>query len=99
MDLTCLQLIFTGGENPLTVNPVTALYVMGAACGRGRKTTLRDWWQAQIRKASIEIALNNQEDFLSIINATGHATVEMVNYYDTRDQLKNNAINKMGDVI
>ncbi len=43
MDLTCLQLIFTGGENPLTVNPVTALYVMGAACGRGRKTTLRDW--------------------------------------------------------
>ena len=34
------------------------------------------------------MALNNQDDFISIINATGHSTVEMVKYYVTRDSLK-----------
>lgn len=51
------------------------------------------------RKSFIEMALNNQEDFISIINATGHATVEMVKYYDTRDTLKNNAIHGMSKLI
>lgn len=51
------------------------------------------------RKAFIEMALNNHEDFISIINATGHSTVEMVKYYDTRDTLKNNAIHGMGKLI
>lgn len=51
------------------------------------------------RKSFIEMALNNQEDFISIINATGHSTVEMVKYYDTRDTLKNNAVHGMGKLI
>ena len=51
------------------------------------------------RKSFIEMALNNQEDFISIINATGHATVEMVKYYDTRDTLKNNAVHGMSKLI
>ena len=51
------------------------------------------------RKAFIEMALNNQEDFISIINATGHSTVEMVKYYDTRDTLKNNAVHGMAKLI
>lgn len=51
------------------------------------------------RKSFIEMALNNQEDFISIINATGHATVEMVKYYDTRDTLTNNAVHSMSKLI
>ena len=51
------------------------------------------------RKSFIEMALNNNEDFISIINATGHATVEMVKYYDTRDTLKNNAVHGMSKLI
>ena len=51
------------------------------------------------RKSFIEMALNNQEDFISIINATGHSTVEMVKYYDTRDTLKNNAVHAMSKLI
>jgi len=51
------------------------------------------------RKSFIEMALNNQEDFISIINATGHATVEMVKYYDTRNTLKNNAVHGMSKLI
>jgi integrase/recombinase XerC len=51
------------------------------------------------RKSFIEMALNNQEDFISILNATGHSTVEMIKYYDTRDTLKNNAVHGMGKLI
>ncbi|WP_189402324.1 tyrosine-type recombinase/integrase [Arenicella chitinivorans] len=51
------------------------------------------------RKTFIELALNNQEDFISIINATGHSTVEMIKYYDTRDTLKNNAVHGMSKLI
>lgn len=51
------------------------------------------------RKSFIELTLNNNEDFISIINATGHSTVEMVKYYDTRDRLKNNAIHGMSGLI
>jgi len=52
-----------------------------------------------MRKTFIELALNNQEDFISIINATGHSTVEMVKYYDTRDSLKNNAVHGLGNLV
>ncbi len=52
-----------------------------------------------LRKTFIEQALDNNEDFISIINATGHATVEMVKYYDTRDTLKNNAVHNMGKLV
>ena len=51
------------------------------------------------RKTFIELALNNNQDFISIINATGHTSIEMVKYYDTRDKLKNNAINNLGGMI
>lgn len=51
------------------------------------------------KKSFIEMALNNHEDFILIINATGHATVEMVKYYDTRDTLKNNAAHGMAKYI
>lgn len=51
------------------------------------------------RKTFIELALNNREDFISIINATGHATVEMIKYYDTRDALKNNAIHSVASLV
>lgn len=51
------------------------------------------------RKSFIEIALDNHQDFISIINATGHSTVEMLKYYDTRDVLKNNAINSIGNLV
>jgi len=51
------------------------------------------------RKSFIEMALNNNEDFISIINATGHATVEMVKYYDTRDTLTNNAVHGMAKLV
>jgi integrase/recombinase XerC len=51
------------------------------------------------RKSFIEIALNNGEDFISIMNATGHSTVEMVKYYDGRDTLKNNAAHGMAKFI
>jgi len=51
------------------------------------------------RKSFIEMALNNQEDFISILNATGHSTVEMIKYYDTRDTLKNNAVHGMAKLI
>jgi len=48
------------------------------------------------RKTFIELVLNNLEDFIPIINATGHSTVEMVKYCDT---LKNNAVHGMAKLI
>jgi len=65
-----------------------------AKVANGKKATPHSF-----RKSFIEMALNNQEDFISIINATGHSTVEMVKYYDTRDTLKNNAVHGMGKLI
>lgn len=52
-----------------------------------------------LRKTFIELALNNKEDFISIINATGHSTVEMINYYDTRSALKNSAIHGIARLV
>lgn len=48
-----------------------------------------------LRKTFIEQALNNNEDLISICNATGHNSIEMVKYYDTRDRIKNNAIHSV----
>lgn len=52
-----------------------------------------------LRKTFIELALDNGDDLISIANATGHSTVEMIKYYDTRDRLKNNAVNSLAGLI
>lgn len=44
------------------------------------------------RKAFIEIALNNNQNFINICNATWHTDVNLIKYYDTRDVVKNNAV-------
>jgi integrase len=51
------------------------------------------------RKTFIELALNNNQDFISILNATGHTSIEMIKYYDTRNTLQNNAINNLGGMF
>lgn len=51
------------------------------------------------RKGFIEQALNRKNDLVSIVNATGHASIEMVKYYDTRDARENNAIHDVGEMV
>ncbi|MFN8579139.1 MAG: tyrosine-type recombinase/integrase [Candidatus Sericytochromatia bacterium] len=45
------------------------------------------------RKTFIELALSNNISLVDIMNGTGHASVEMVKYYDSRSSLENNAVN------
>lgn len=45
------------------------------------------------RKTFIELALSNNVSLVDIMNGTGHSSVEMVKYYDSRSKLDNNAIN------
>ena len=45
------------------------------------------------RKTFIEIALSNNVSLVDIMNGTGHSSVEMVKYYDSRSNLDNNAVN------
>lgn len=52
-----------------------------------------------LRKSFVEISLNNGEEVSGIMNATGHSSVDMVNYYDGRDSLENNAIRGMAKFI
>ena len=86
----------TGNLNkPLNTNYIYQLVSKSVfKVTNGKKATPHSF-----RKSFIEIALNNQEDFISIINATGHSTVEMVKYYDTRDTLKHNAVHGMAKLI
>jgi integrase/recombinase XerC len=95
--------IFSPVRNPVTGNlnkPLNTNYIYDLVSKsvfkvtKGKKATPHSF-----RKSFIEIALNNQEDFISIINATGHTTVEMVKYYDTRDTLKHNAVHGMAKLI
>jgi len=51
------------------------------------------------RKTFIEIALDKNENYNNIMNATGHKTTQMVRYYDYRDKVKNNAINSFEDLF
>jgi len=51
------------------------------------------------RKAFIEQALDRKNDLVSIANATGHASIEMIKYYDTRDTIKNNAIHDVSEMM
>lgn len=48
-----------------------------------------------LRKTFIELALDSKEDYINIANATGHSTLEMIKYYDTRSRLEKNAVNNM----
>lgn len=52
-----------------------------------------------LRKTFIELSLDNGEDLIAICNATGHSTIDMVKYYDTRDRLKNNAVHSLANLI
>jgi len=52
-----------------------------------------------LRKTFIELALDNGDDLISITNATGHSTVEMIKYYDTRSRIKNNSVNSLSKLI
>jgi integrase/recombinase XerD len=52
-----------------------------------------------LRKTFIELSLNDGEDFISILNATGHSHTDMIRYYDGRDTLKNNAVNGLGRML
>jgi hypothetical protein len=45
------------------------------------------------------LSLDNGEDLIAICNATGHSTIDMVKYYDTRDRLKNNAVHSLANLI
>jgi len=47
------------------------------------------------RKSFIEIMIKKNENFINIINATWHNNVEMINYYQNIDKLKNNSINNI----
>lgn len=99
----CVDYIFSPVRNTVTGNlnkPLNTSYIYDLVAKsvfkvtKGKKATPHSF-----RKSFIEIALNNQEDFISIINATGHTTVEMVKYYDTRDTLKHNAAHGMAKLI
>jgi integrase len=52
-----------------------------------------------LRKTFIELALAEGEDFHAIMNATGLARMEMVRYYDGRDQVENNAIRGISKLL
>ena len=91
---------FGKASNQLPDRPLNSNYIyqmvtrVVSAVVEGRHATPHSF-----RKTFIEIALDNKEDFISIVNATGHSTVEMIKYYDGRDSLKNNAANRMADLI
>lgn len=80
--------------------PISADYVfelirkLAAACGIDKKITPHS-----LRKTFIELALDSKEDYINIANATGHSTLEMIKYYDTRSKLEKNAVNNMGDIF
>ena len=48
------------------------------------------------RASFVTVALENGEDPISIMNATAHSNVQMIRYYDRRNELKSNAIHAMG---
>ncbi len=49
-----------------------------------------------LRACFVTLALESGEDPIAIMNATGHNSMEMVKYYDRRNQLRSNAIHAMG---
>jgi len=51
------------------------------------------------RTAFVKKALDKWIWFIDIMNATGHSSMELVKYYDTRDKVDNNAINNMEDLF
>jgi len=58
-------------------------------------TIYRKGGQPQQLPLPPKLALSEKEDVHAIMNATGHSRVEMLRYYDTRDQMQHNAINRM----
>ncbi len=76
--------------------PISTDYVfelikkLAAICWIDKKITPHS-----LRKTFIELALDSKEDYINIANATGHSTLEMIKYYDTRSKLEKNAVNNM----
>jgi len=51
------------------------------------------------RASFVTISLESGEDLIRVMNATGHANLDMVRYYDRRNRLKSNSINALAKWI
>lgn len=51
------------------------------------------------RTTFVKKALQKGLEYIEIMNSTGHSSMELIKYYDTRDTLKANAINSMSDMF
>ena len=95
--------IFTPTKNnsTFTLNkPISTDYIFQLLSSICKKCKIsKNITPHSLRKTFIEMSLTNQQDYINIANATGHSTIEMIKYYDTRSKLKNNAINSMGGVF
>jgi len=47
------------------------------------------------RKTFVETMIQKNVNFTNIMNATGHANVQMIDYYQSLDKVENNAINEI----
>jgi len=82
-------------DKPISGDYIFQLIVkLSKLCGIDKNITPHS-----LRKTFIELALDAKEDYINIANATGHSTLEMIKYYDTRSKLEKNAINTMWDVF
>jgi hypothetical protein len=43
----------------------------------------------------VETMIQKNVNFTNIMNATGHANVQMIDYYQSLDKVENNAINEI----
>jgi len=78
-------------DKPISGDYIFQLIVkLSKLCGIDKNITPHS-----LRKTFIELALDAKEDYINIANATGHSTLEMIKYYDTRSKLEKNAINTM----
>jgi integrase len=80
--------------------PISADYIVEIAQKMCRKLNIhKTITPHSFRKTFIEIALNKNENYNNIMNATGHKDPSMIRYYDFRDKVRNNAINGFSDMF
>lgn len=80
-----------GKDKPLTAQSVFQIVLKAA----GRVIPQKRITPEGLRKTFIELALAEGESLEAIINATGHARPEQLNYYAGGRRLKDNAIHKV----